>query len=83
MQYQATPEPDGPAGFVALVAVHQIQPARSLCVCLTMAPSVVSERNQRKLAPNYRLLSVKNGTGAHGVCHHAGAAWLTHCGTWA
>lgn len=34
---------------------------------LAMAPSTTSQWNQRKLAPNYRLISVKDGTGGAGV----------------
>lgn len=34
---------------------------------LAMAPSTASQWNQRKLAPNYSLVSVKDGSGAPGV----------------
>lgn len=63
----------------ALATVHQMRPLA--LSCLAMAPSIMSQWNQRKLAPNYRLLSVKNGTGAGGVCQRVEAGWLTHCGT--
>lgn len=63
----------------ALATVHQTHPLP--LSCLAMAPSIMSQWNQRKLAPNYRLLSVKNGTGAAGVCQLVEAGWLTHCGT--
>lgn len=62
-----------------LATVHQMHP-RALS-CLAMAPSIMSQWNQRKLAPNYRLLSVKNGIGSGELCHHVEAAWLTHRGT--
>lgn len=62
----------------ALATVHQTH--QLALSCLAMAPSIMSQWNQRKLAPNYRLLSVKNGTGAGGVCQCVEAGWLTHCG---
>lgn len=62
-----------------LATVHQMRP-RALS-CLAMAPSIMSQWNQRKLAPNYRLLSVKNGIGSGELCHRVEAAWLTHCRT--
>lgn len=62
-----------------IATVHQTHPLASSC--LAMAPSITSQWNERKLAPNYRLLSVKNGTGAAGVCQRVEAGWLTHCGT--
>lgn len=63
----------------ALAAVHEMHPLT--LSCLTMAPSITSQWNQRKLAPNYRLLSVRNGTGAGGVCQRVEVGWLTHCET--
>lgn len=63
----------------ALATVHQMH--QLTLSCLTMAPSIMSQWNQRKLAPNYRLLSVKNRTGADGVCQRAEDGWWTHCGT--
>lgn len=54
--------PDGP-GLSA--TVHQTHPLAA--PRLAMAPSTTSQWNQRKLAPNYRLISVKDGTGAAGV----------------
>lgn len=62
-----------------LATVHQMYPFP--LSCLAMAPSIMSQWNQRKLAPNYRLLSVKNGSGAAGVCQLVEAGWLTHHGT--
>lgn len=60
--------PDGPD---LSATVHQTHP---LAVpCLAVAPSTTSQWNQRKLAPNYRLVSVKDGTGAAGV---------SACGGW-
>lgn len=35
--------------------------------CLAVAPSTASQWNQRKLAPNYSPISVKDGSGAAGV----------------
>jgi len=63
----------------ALVSICQMY--QLTLSCLTMAPSIMSQWNERKLAPNYRLLSLKNGTGAGGVCHCVEAGWLSHCGT--
>lgn len=62
-----------------IATVHQMCPLA--LSCLAMALGIMSQWNQRKLAPNYRLLCVKNGTGAAGVCQRVEAGWLTHCGT--
>ena len=64
----------------ALATVHRMN--QLTLSCLAMAPSIMSQWNQRKLAPNYRPLSVKTLTGAGGVCQRVEAGWLTHCGDW-
>lgn len=61
--------PDGPELSATVHQAHPLAAPR-----LAMAPSTASQWNQRKLAPNYSLISVRDGTGAAGV---------SVCGGWA